>query len=273
MTEKNGVNLFEFPEAKAVVVSGDIHGEFTKLVFKCCEQYGMRDTLIIVAGDCGFGFEREGYYEGIYRKCSRRLSKNNNWVLFVRGNHDNPAFFRSALPLGPSKNLTPINHRRWMTLPDYSVVKACGHTILCVGGATSVDRMVRMTAKRYHLPNPEDPLAPNVYWHNEAPMYDEQRLDALDKVCAVDTVVTHTAPSFCELSSHFGLLDWAEHDSTLLEDVAQERKAMDNLQAYLYSRNHPLRYWFYGHFHQSWHCEIDGVQYNMLDCMELREVR
>ena len=27
------------------------------------------------------------------------------------------------------------------------------------------------------------------------------------------------------------------------------------------------------HFHQSWHCEIDGVQYNMLDCMELREIR
>ena len=48
---------------------------------------------------------------------------------------------------------------------------------------------------------------------------------------------------------------------------------MDDLYAYLYSKSHPLRYWFYGHFHQSWHCEIDGIQYNMLDCMELREVR
>ena len=46
-----------------------------------------------------------------------------------------------------------------------------------------------------------------------------------------------------------------------------------NLYAYLYSKRHPLHYWFYGHFHQSWHCEINGVQYNMLDCMELREVR
>ena len=36
---------------------------------------------------------------------------------------------------------------------------------------------------------------------------------------------------------------------------------------------HPLHNWFYGHFHQSWHQEIDGVQYNMLDCMELRELR
>ena len=49
------------------------------------KQHGMRDTLIIVAGDCGFGFEREGYYEGIYKRCSRRLSKNNNWLPMSTG--------------------------------------------------------------------------------------------------------------------------------------------------------------------------------------------
>lgn len=48
---------------------------------------------------------------------------------------------------------------------------------------------------------------------------------------------------------------------------------MNDLHAYLYAKNHPLRYWFYGHFHQSWHAEIDGVLYNMLDIMELRELR
>ena len=45
-----------FPKAKGIVVSGDIHEDFTQLVFKCCVQYEMTDTLIIVAGDCGFGF-------------------------------------------------------------------------------------------------------------------------------------------------------------------------------------------------------------------------
>ena len=49
--------------------------------------------------------------------------------------------------------------------------------------------------------------------------------------------------------------------------------AHHDLHAYLYAKNHPLRYWFYGHFHQSWHAEIDGVLYNMLDIMELRELR
>ena len=255
------VNVLEFPKAKSIVVSGDIHGDFTQLVSKCCVQYGMTDTLIIVAGDCGFGFEQEGYYEGAYKQCSARLSKANNWLLFVRGNHDNPAYF----------NQKPIKHKRWMTLPDYSVVKACGHTILCVGGATSIDRLLRVTAKRYHL-NPGETLVPNVYWNNEAPVFDKGILDEIDQMCAIDTVITHTAPSFCELTSHVGLLDWAEYDGTLLKDVENERKAMDSLFDYLYVKNHPLRHWFYGHFHQSWHCEIDGIIFNMLDCMEVKEL-
>ena len=70
------------------------------------------------------------------------------------------------------------------------------------------------------------------------------------------------------------LLDvFAPIGDDLLDDVKRERKVMDDLYAYLYSKSHPLRQWFYGHFHQSWHCEIDGVQFNMLDCMELREIR
>ena len=161
--------VFEFPKAKGIVVSGDIHGDFTQLVFKCCDQYCMTDTLIIVAGDCGFGFERPGYYEDVYKQCSKRLSKANNWLVFVRGNHDNPAYF----------NKKPIKHRRWMTLPDYSVVNACGHAILCVGGAISIDRMWRMTLKPFHLQRPAESLVPNVYWVDEAPFYDESQLDVI----------------------------------------------------------------------------------------------
>ena len=55
--------------------------------------------------------------------------------------------------------------------------------------------------------------------------------------------------------------------------MKSERQVMDKLLAYLKMKNHPLRHWFYGHFHQSWYQEIDGVQYNMLDIMELRELR
>ena len=37
MKEKD--SYFDFPNAKGIVVSGDIHGEFNQLVYKCCVQY------------------------------------------------------------------------------------------------------------------------------------------------------------------------------------------------------------------------------------------
>ena len=76
--------FFKYPDAKQVLVSGDIHGDFRGLVFKLCVQYGLTDTLLIVAGDCGFGFEKPGYYESIYNLVAGRLKKANNWIVFVR---------------------------------------------------------------------------------------------------------------------------------------------------------------------------------------------
>ena len=91
--------------------------------------------------------------------------------------------------------------------------------------------------------------------------------------CTIDSVITHTAPSFCELTSKNGLANWAIRDEDLTAHVKYERQVMDKILDFLKSNHHPLRHWFYGHFHQSWHQEIDEVQYNMLDIMELRELR
>ena len=88
--------LFEYPEAKSVVVCGDIHGDFHTLVYKMCIQYQMTDTLLIVAGDCGFGFDKPAYYEQVYSKDAGRLRKANNWIALIRGNHDNPAYFKGV---------------------------------------------------------------------------------------------------------------------------------------------------------------------------------
>ena len=113
------IHTYSFPNAKNIVVCGDIHGDFNGLVFKLCVQYQMTDTLLIVAGDCGFGFEKPGYYDIIYNRNSERLSKANNWILMIRGNHDDPSYF----------NEKKISHDRLRTIPDYSVIQACDHNI------------------------------------------------------------------------------------------------------------------------------------------------
>ena len=52
------MHTYSFPDAKNIVVCGDIHGHFNEVIFKMCVQFQMTDTLLIIAGDCGFGFEK-----------------------------------------------------------------------------------------------------------------------------------------------------------------------------------------------------------------------
>lgn len=256
-----GINkYYAFPEAKQVIISGDIHGDFKTLVFKLCVQYGCTDTLLIVAGDCGFGFEKPAYYEQIYNQVVGRLRKSNNWIVFIRGNHDDPSYFREE----------KISYRRWRAVPDYSVIQACGHQILCVGGAISIDRRLR---KEWNENLRERGLLQTAcWWADEAPVFNPDAIDFLPVEIQIDTVVTHTAPSFCELTTKRGLLSWAVDDPVLIDDVDEERKAIDTIQKRLLENDYPVSRWFYGHFHQSWCAVIDGIEYTMLDIMEFKEV-
>lgn len=90
--------------------------------------------MLIVAGDCGFGFEKKEYYEQMVRRNVKRMNQANNWIVFVRGNHDNPAYFDGSM----------FNFKRFIAVPDYAILQACNHTILCVGGAISIDRIYRI---------------------------------------------------------------------------------------------------------------------------------
>ena len=147
--------------------------------------------------------------------------------------------------------------KRWKAVPDYSVLKACGHTILCIGGAISLDRTER---------------GKDEYWSNEAPVYDKSILVGIGKDYAIDAVITHTAPSFCQEVQPALVQNLLVEDESLLDDVRKERKTMDDIHSFLKKNGHPLRQWYYGHFHLSWYSEIEGVKFNMLDCMELREL-
>ena len=250
-------HTYSYPDARSIIVCGDIHGGFNSLVYKMCIQYHLTDTLLIVAGDCGFGFDKPGYYEQIFNRNSARLGKSNNWILMIRGNHDDPAYFREER----------ISHSRLRTVPDYSVIQACGHSILCVGGAVSIDRGYRRDHDFLH---PSSCTAS--YWKDEMPVYDEIALANIDNDIPIDTVITHTAPSFCELISKNGLSEWAKQDSELLSDCSKERSVMDRIFEHLKSAGHPLSHWYYGHFHQSWNSEIEGVLFSMLDIMEFKEL-
>ena len=252
--------VFEYPEAKQVVVCGDIHGNFQGIVQKLCVQYGFQDTLLVVAGDCGFGFEKPGYYETIYNRVAGKLRKANNWVVFVRGNHDDPSYFEEE----------KVSFKRWRCVPDYSILQACSHTILCVGGAVSIDRYERKAVNARLREMGQLQVA--AWWQDEAPEFNPAFFEVLPEDIRIDTVVTHTAPSFCELQGKTGLKSWAVMDPALLWDVKKERATLDELFKCLRQHGHPVKQWLYGHFHQFWREQLEGIRFSMLDIEEFATV-
>ena len=280
------MNTYEFYDAKSVVVCGDIHGKFDELVYRMTTMYQMTDTVVIVAGDCGFGFHRRGYYDAVYERVLPKLERANCWVVFVRGNHDNPAYFDGE----------EINKERWIAVPDYSMVAACGKRILCVGGATSVDRHNRESyGNPVYVPKPDYrgmfdkrmsamlqtmaehriALTPADWWPLETPYYDESALASVDRIGRTfDTVVSHIPPSMCEdVTPPTWLSYLVENDPTLPDDMKRDRETMDALLKYLRRHCHPVRNWLYGHYHHSWQAEIDGIHYTMLKTFEMKELR
>lgn len=116
-------------------------------------------------------------------------------------------------------------------------------------------------------------LAPNYYWEDETPVFNEEELVRIAVEDRVDTVISHTAPSFCELQNKSGLEQWPCKDPQLMEDVRKVRDIMDKILLKLKSMDQPVSHWYYGHFHQSWLSSIDGVLFKMLDIMELTELK
>ena len=195
-------------------------------------------AIFIVAGDCGLGFYKPKYYDDLFSKFNKVLAYNNATILFVRGNHDDPAYFDGET----------INYSNIKAIPDYSVVMTGVGNILCVGGAISIDRTWRMEQEgRINRFSPSFKRV--LYWKDEAPVFDEEKIKEIAKECGkIDYVVSHTAPSFAEPNTHVGLDDWAENDPKLIEDVRNERIVMDKIFESLRENGIKPSYWAYGHF-------------------------
>lgn len=247
-------------EFQYLYISGDIHGKFRTLVYNI-KRLRIKDTVIIIAGDCGIGFEKTGHYEHLYRKINKTLDSNNCIILLVRGNHDDPRYFEEEL----------IDFPRLKTLPDYSIVLAASRTVLCVGGAISLDRYERLSEIEMRRITRKSEIS--IYWENEYPVYKEAEIQLIsDMGISVDTVITHTAPSFCYPQTKRGLERRMIKDEKLEEDLLQERQTITLLCNKLIENKHKIKDWMYGHFHMS-HTEfIDGVRFSLLDIEELKEL-
>lgn len=241
-----------------IYVMGDIHGEF-----QVAYARNVQHACIILAGDCGFGFHHHKYYTGcMYPKALKWLEKNDNIIVCVRGNHDNPAYFKGKL----------FYEKRMMCVPDYTIVKGYHHTILCIGGAVSIDRTYR------HDLNALRPNGPFYWWQGEEPVLDTDKIREITEAgFRIDTVVTHTCPDFCypmnKGMTNSTLVHWLQVDPTLKFDLLGERGVMTELYHWLVDEyDHPVKRWMYGHYHASHKAIYDGMICHLLDINEIAQL-
>ena len=147
--EDKKLNIIEFTDVEDLYCIGDIHGKFNSIK-GFIKQNDIRNSLIIVCGDCGIGFESTKHYEQtVFPDIIHILKKYNDKLIFIRGNHDSRTIFDSGI----------FNYDELKVVPDYTVVNiyynedkcAVKHSILCVGGATSIDRTYRLSVERQQV--------------------------------------------------------------------------------------------------------------------------
>lgn len=227
-----------------MIMIGDLHGEYINLLYKIT-KLEITNTTFIQAGDFGLGFHDLNYDIQTLTGLNKFLKQHNNKLYIVRGNHDNPFFWKYSTEL----HLTNIFFAQ-----DYEVLTIEEQRILCIGGGISIDRLNRKPGKDY--------------WPEEEFVLNET---LLEKACetGIDIVVTHIAPDnvwpymFTPVVNHY-----ISREPGLAAALALERKNMRKVYDKVLQAG--CKQWYYGHYHQSMVEEKEGVLFRCLDIGEMQ---
>jgi len=259
-----------FNGVETLCMSGDIHGKFNDVVWQIDERYKMENSLTIVCGDIGIGFESKEHYKQIFPKLDKRLGKRNNHLVLFRGNHCDPSYYNN-----PTLNKEVFGKLKHIhVIPDYTVIDVNNsqHCILCIGGGLSIDRTQRVEGRSY--------------WKDEDVVYDQ---DKINSVCMqyfglIDIVCTHTKPwKQLPPQEKGGLLGWTVWDNKIADDVDRCDERMEQIFKWFSINSINPKHWYYGHYH--FHETGDftlldhlanqeyNAKYYLLDCNEIIQHR
>lgn len=222
---------------------GDIHGHWS-VILNHVESNPNNNACYIQVGDFGIGFCDIGVEISKLSILNDALKSKESDLYVIRGNHDNPIWFKSD-QLGEA-SLSNI-----FFVPDYTVLNIDSENILFIGGAISIDRNPRRKYKKEF----------DSWWEDEVV---EFRFDKIKEFRNIDRLICHTCPDFCEPIRFSQIVyDYASGDSSLLSDLREERKNMTKLVTEL-MENNKLKSFVYGHFHNNYRfyhneCEFLGL--------------
>lgn len=244
----------------AFIFIGDIHGLFREFVHEIVKKLNLTNYNIIICGDFGMGFHKPRYYNTEFKRINKLLRKNNIHIYAFRGNHDNPEYFYNeeilAIVMDGITNIHLVN--------DYDILKNDNHSIVCIGGARSVDKCQRW--KWDHVTQTQIPYG---WWESEMIKDIPEGFNEFitENNINIDIVCSHSSPDFCEPLSKSGLEFWAKYDETVIEDCDKERALLTSIYNRLKKTNN-IQYWFYGHFHAHYYLIKDDVVFRGLNMFD-----
>ena len=242
-----------------MILIGDTHGN-NKHIKMLIKDRNYRDTDLIHVGDFGVGFNGMGQELKNLNALNDFMKERNLTLHVIRGNHDNPHYFD-----GTYLNTNLKLH------PDYTVLNIEDKNILLVGGAVSIDRVMR---RDYNIMEvTRDMHSENRYhWEGEKFILDKEKLESMR---GINIVVTHTAPHYAKPFDVKGkwpyiVTQFMGEDPTLGDDLVAERTLLDEMYNIL-DKNNYIEDWFYGHFHRNELTNHGHTLFHMLAINEMCE--
>lgn len=237
---------------------GDTHG--VRPIFTIIDKHKLENQNLIHVGDFGLGFQEVSRDLKNLALLEEALNGTGNNLYVIRGNHDNPIFWNGDLHLPKYHNINFVK--------DHTTVKIQNKVIYFAGGATSIDRSIRIGEH------------PPTWWVGEKFIYDEKYVsDILSQIKKIDIVVTHSAPHFAypqndyvEIVNHYCEIE-NKHGLDLREELRAERADHSSLFQKIKDFGFTPSHWIYGHFHSSEKKVISGTEFKLLNINELYEVK
>jgi hypothetical protein len=233
-----------------IILIGDLHNLWHAILAHIV-KYDISGAIFIHVGDFPMGFHKNDVER--LNDLNGALVKSNNKLLLVRGNHDDPDWYKHENHINEKNKLSNITF-----VQDYDTHIINDEKWLFIGGAVSPDRKRRMKES-------------DIWFMDEKFVLDE---DKLKNEFDIKWVVTHSAPHFCTPQGLGGfILEISKNDIHLLEDVKFERDQLNKAFGLIKVNNPEINGWFYGHFHRSAITDHDGYKFRCLDICEFYEIR
>lgn len=226
-------------KAKNIICLGDTHTlDYSGLL----QYYNLENFVLIHLGDSG---EKDSPYVNHWLTLLNDYCvANNGYILTVRGNHSNPAWFR------PGHHTDKYDRVKF--IPDYSYITINDKKFLFVGGAISIDRKT------------PDTIVGVTYWPDEIFVLP----DNLKELETCQVLITHSTSMDTPPFGGLGRLKfYTDYDPLLLTELPEERKKIGKLIEQVQPRLH-----IYGHFHQYHNFKTDTCEHYALDINQLLDI-